>query len=165
MLAVCANPLANLFSRDLPRKRRSHSKFCRRSSKSQSPLGQDSRVTTASSTAGRCLLPQGPRIQGCFLTVATLADRPEAELTFRRHALYCSSCTAVIRDGCDGRGVSFSQLGGLIESIGHVGNIDDFMIKPIKQKSFLETGLSRYNSSRLSSSRTTVSIAEQAGSI
>jgi hypothetical protein len=50
------------------------------------------------------------------------------EVTFRLHYPQCYSFTAVIRDSCDGRGVSFSRL---VKSIGHVGKIDDFTIKPI----------------------------------
>jgi hypothetical protein len=57
----------------------------------------------------------------------------------------------VIREGYDGRGVSFSQVTQLIENIGHVGKIEDFTIKPSKQHSFLLTGFSRHTSSRLSS--------------
>jgi len=73
------------------------------------------------------------------------------EVTFRPHSTHCCSFTAVIRDGRDGRGVSFSQLAQLIESVGHVGKIDDFTIKPIEQHSFLLTGFSRHTSSPLSS--------------
>jgi hypothetical protein len=62
----------------------------------------------------------------------------------------------VVQEGCDGQGVSFSQLAQLIESIGHVGKIDDFTIKPLQQHSFLLTGFSRHTSSRLSSSGKTV---------
>jgi hypothetical protein len=56
-----------------------------------------------------------------------------------------------VRDGRNGRGVSFSQLAQLIESVGHVGRIDDFTIKPIEQHPFLLTGFSRHTSSPLSS--------------
>jgi hypothetical protein len=84
------------------------------------------------------------------------------EVTFRPHSQHCCSFTAVVRDGCDGRGVSFSQLARLIVSIGHVGKIDDFTIKPLQQYSFLLTGFSRHISSRLSSSGTTLSTAAEA---
>jgi len=70
-----------------------------------------------------------------------------AEVTFCPHSLYCCSFTAVIQDGCDRRGVSFGQLARLIESIGHVGKIDDFTIKLIEHYSFLLTGFSRHMSS------------------
>jgi hypothetical protein len=69
----------------------------------------------------------------------------------------------VIRDGCDGRGVSFGQIVGLIVSIGHIGKIDDFTIKPMEQHSFLVTGFSRHTSSSLSSDITTVLSATEAG--
>ncbi|KAG0644942.1 hypothetical protein D0Z07_9333 [Hyphodiscus hymeniophilus] len=57
----------------------------------------------------------------------------------------------VVRDGRDGRGICFSQLAQLIESVGHVGRINDFTIKTIEQHSFLLTGFSRHTSSTLSS--------------
>jgi hypothetical protein len=57
----------------------------------------------------------------------------------------------VVQDGRNGRGFSFSQLAQLIESVGHVGKIDDFTIKPIEQHSFLLTGFSQRTSSPLSS--------------
>jgi len=78
------------------------------------------------------------------------------EVTFRPHSPHCCSFTAVIRDGCEGRGVSLSQLARLIASISHVGKIDDLAIKQMEQYSFLLTGLSRLPSSRLSSSGTTM---------
>jgi hypothetical protein len=64
------------------------------------------------------------------------------EATFRPQSQHCCSFTAVTREGCDGQGVSFSQLTQLIESISHVGKIDDFTIKPLQQHSFLLTGFS-----------------------
>jgi hypothetical protein len=87
------------------------------------------------------------------------------EVTFRPHSQHCCSFTAVIREGCDGRGVSFSQVAQLIESIGHVGKIDDFTIKPLQQHSFLLTGFSRHTSSWLSSSGTILSTAAEADPI
>jgi len=85
------------------------------------------------------------------------------EVTFRPHSPHYCSFTAVIQDGCDERGVSFSQLARLIASIGHVGKIDDFAIKPIEQRSFLLTGFSRHTSSRLSSNSTIMSTTAEAG--
>jgi hypothetical protein len=85
------------------------------------------------------------------------------EVTFRPHSLYCCSFTAVIRDGCNGRGVSFGQLARLIESIGHVGKIDDFTIKPIERHSFLLTGFSRHTASQPSFGGATLSTAAEAG--
>jgi hypothetical protein len=82
------------------------------------------------------------------------------EVTFRPHSPHNSSFTAVIRDDCDGRGVSFSQVARLIESIGYVGEIDDFTIKPMEQHSFLLTGFSRHTSSKPLPGGRTVSTAE-----
>jgi hypothetical protein len=87
------------------------------------------------------------------------------EVTFRLYSQHCCSFTAVIREGCDRRGVSFSQVAQLIESIGHIGKIDDFTIKPLQQYSFLLTGFSRHTPSRLSSSGTILSTAAEAGLI
>lgn len=64
------------------------------------------------------------------------------EVTFRSHSPHCCSFTAVIRDSCVERGVSFSQVVRFIASIGYVGKIDDFTIKPVEQHSFLLTGFS-----------------------
>ncbi|KAI9857137.1 MAG: hypothetical protein M1813_008628 [Trichoglossum hirsutum] len=83
------------------------------------------------------------------------------EVTFRPHSPHCCSFTAVIRDSCDERGVSFSQLARFIESIGHAGRIGDFTIKLIEQHSFLLTGFSRHTLSHLSSGGTTVLIAAE----
>ena len=71
----------------------------------------------------------------------------------------------MVRDSCDGRGVSFSQLARLIENIGHIGKIVDFSIKPLEQHSFLLTGFSCYIASRLSSSGMTVSTAAETSPI
>jgi hypothetical protein len=87
------------------------------------------------------------------------------EVTFRPHSTRCCSFTVVVREGCDGQGVSFSQLAQLIESIGHVGKIDNFTIKPSQQHSFLLTSFSRHTSSQLSSSGTTVLTAAEAGPV
>jgi hypothetical protein len=89
------------------------------------------------------------------------------EVTFRPYSQHCCSFTAVVQDSCDKQGVSFSQLAQLIESIGHIGKIDDFTIKPLQQHQhlFLLTGFSRYTSSRLSLSRTVLSTAAEADSI
>jgi hypothetical protein len=76
---------------------------------------------------------------------------------------YTSSFTTVIRDAYNGRGVSFNQVARLIESIGHVGNIDDFTIKPMEQHSFLVTGFSRHVSSRPTFGGTTLSTTAEAG--
>jgi hypothetical protein len=72
------------------------------------------------------------------------------EVTFRPYSQHCCSFAAVIRQGYNGRGVSFSQVVQLIESIGYVGKIDDFAIKPIEQHSLLLTGFSRHTLSPLS---------------
>jgi hypothetical protein len=85
------------------------------------------------------------------------------EVMFRPHSPNCYSFSAVIRDGCDGRGVSFSQFAQLIASIGHVGKIDDSTIRPIEQYSFLVTGFSRHTPSRPSFGGTTLSTAAEVG--
>jgi hypothetical protein len=51
----------------------------------------------------------------------------------------------------------------LIASIGHMGKIDDFTIKPVEQHSFLLTGFSQHTSSRPSFGGTTLSTAAEAG--
>ena len=70
------------------------------------------------------------------------------EITFCPHSAHCYSFAVMIRDSCDGRGVSLGQLARLIESTGHVGKLDDFTIKPVAQPSYLLTGLSWHASSR-----------------
>lgn len=73
------------------------------------------------------------------------------EVTFRPHPTRRCSLHSGGPNGRDGRGISFSQVAQLIESVGHVGRIDDFTIKPIEQHSFLLTGFSRHTSSPLPS--------------
>ncbi len=126
-----------------------------------SPLDHGPRVTAVSRAKGRLplLAPSTPQtidteiLSDCYnlsrLSSNTLLTL--TEVTFRPHSTRCCSFTAVIRDGRDGRGVSFSQLAQLIESVGHVGKIDDFTIKLTEQHSFLLTGFSRHTLSRLSS--------------
>ncbi|KAI9770343.1 MAG: hypothetical protein M1839_003220 [Geoglossum umbratile] len=87
------------------------------------------------------------------------------EITFRPHYLHYWSFMAVVQDGCDGRGVSFTQLAQLIENIGHIEKIDDFLIKPLEQHSFLLTVFSCYIASRLSSSGMTMSTAAETSPI
>ncbi|KAI9046430.1 hypothetical protein LZ554_009563 [Drepanopeziza brunnea f. sp. 'monogermtubi'] len=86
------------------------------------------------------------------------------EITFRPHSAHCYFFTAVVRDRCDGRGISFGQIVGLIASIGYMGKIDDFTIKPMKKDSFLVTGFSRHTSTRLSSSGRILSTTSEADS-
>lgn len=50
-----------------------------------------------------------------------------------------------------------TTIARLIESVGHVGQIDDFPIKPLEQYSFLLTGFSRQTPCRLSSKGMTAS--------
>jgi hypothetical protein len=83
------------------------------------------------------------------------------EVTFRPHSLHCCSFTAVIRDGYDGRGVSFGKLARLIKSIGYAGKINDFTIKPIEQHSFLLTGFSRHTSSQPSAVDTEALVSQE----
>ncbi|KAF8846608.1 hypothetical protein BDZ45DRAFT_423262 [Acephala macrosclerotiorum] len=143
------------------RQHRPHSKPHRRSPKSHSPQDHGSRVTAVSSAKGRLPSPalSAPQtmdtempydysnLGGSFSDILPTLT----EVTFRPHSPGCCFFKAIIQDGCDGRGVSFSQVARLIESVGHVGKIDDFTIKPIEQHSFLLTGFSRHTSSRLSS--------------
>ena len=70
----------------------------------------------------------------------------------------------MIRDGYNGRGVSLAQLARLIANTGHVGKIDDFTIKPIKQHSYLLSGFSRHVSSRPSFGGAALSITAGVGS-
>ena len=134
------------------RQHRPHSKPYRRPPKSYSLLDEGSTVATVSSTKGQLLAPAPSTSHATNTDMSpdycNLDRSPRAvlltltEVTFRPHSLHCCSFTAVIRDGCDGRGVSFSQVSRLIEGIGHVGKIDNFTIKPIEQYSFLVTGFS-----------------------
>jgi hypothetical protein len=135
------------------RQHRPHSKLHRHFSKSYSPFYQTSRVTTVSSAEGRLPSPAPSVLQtmdtempsDCSNLSGSSSDilPTLTEVTFRPHSQYYCSFTAVVRDSCDG-GVSFSQLTRLIESIGYVGKIDDFTIKPFQQYSFLLTGFSRH---------------------
>merc|ERR1711977_561294 len=142
-----------------PRQRRPLSKPHRQYPRSHSPLNQRSRVATSSSAEGRLPSP-APSIQQSIDTTMPLNDSSLGrssratpptltEITFRPHSAYCYSFTAVVRDGCDGRGVSLAQVVQLIASTGHVGKIDDFTIKPMEQHSYLLSGFSRYTSSSI----------------
>jgi hypothetical protein len=52
-----------------------------------------------------------------------------AEATFRLYSVdYCSFIAVIYAE----QGVSFGQLSRLIASIGHVGKINDFTIKPME---------------------------------
>jgi len=153
------------------RKRRAHSKSHRHSLKTHPPLDQGSRVTAASSAEGQLPSPAPSAPHATDTDMWPDYCNPSSrdvlptltEVTFRPHSTHCCSFTAVIRDSCDGRGVSFGQFARLIESIGHVGKIDDFTIKPIEQHSFLVTGFSRYTPSQPSFGGATMSTAAEAG--
>ncbi|MCJ1357476.1 MAG: hypothetical protein MMC33_007472 [Icmadophila ericetorum] len=156
-----------------PRQRRPLSEPYRQYPKSHSPLGQRSRVATSSSAKGRLPSP-APSMPQSIDTTMPLNDSslgrssratPPAltEITFRPYSAHCYSFTAVVRDGCDGRGVSLAQVVRLIASTGHVGKIDDFTIKPMEQQSYLLSGFSWHASSRLSSSGTALSTTAEAG--
>jgi hypothetical protein len=141
--------------------RRPHAKLRQHSPKSYSPLDHGSRVTAVSSARDRLPSPAPSTPQTIDTEIPSDCDNlgrsssdilpTLTEVTFRPHSTRYCSFTAVVRDGRDGRGISFSQLAQLIESVGHVGRIDDFTIKPIEQHSFLLTGFSRHTSSPLSS--------------
>jgi hypothetical protein len=139
-----------------------------------SPPGQASRVTAVSSAEGRLPspAPSAPQIMDTEMpsdrsnTGGSSSDLPVlTEVTFRPYSQHCCSFTAVVREGCDGQGVSFSQLTQLIESISHVRKIDDFTIKPLQQHSFLLTGFSRHTSPRLSSSGTIILTVAEANRV
>jgi hypothetical protein len=155
------------------RQRRPHSNPHGRSPKSHSLLDQGSTVAPVSSADGR--LPSPPLAAPhaadkdmspdcCNLDQSSGVALPTlTEVTFRPHSPHCCFFTAVIRDGCAERGVSFNQVVRLIAGIGHVGKVDDFTIKPLEQHSFLVTGFSRHTPSRPSSGGTAVSTAAEAG--
>jgi len=156
------------------RQQRPNSKPRRRAPKSHSLLDHGSRVTAGSSTEVQLPSPPAPSAphatntdmsSDCHNLGRSSSDilPTLTEVTFRPHSPHCYSFTAIIQDGCDERGVSFSQVAQLIESISHVGKVDDFTIKPIEQHSFLLTGFSRHTSSRPSFSSTTLSTAAEAG--
>jgi hypothetical protein len=141
--------------------------------KLHSPPDQVSRVAEGSSGEGRLPSPAPSAPQTMDTETPPNYSNPGrsssnflptlTEVTFRLYSQHCCSFTTVIREGYDGRGVSFSQVAQLIESIGHVGKIDDFTIKPLQQHSFLLTSFSRHTPSRLSSSGTNMSTAAGAG--
>ncbi|KAI9775082.1 MAG: hypothetical protein M1839_001474 [Geoglossum umbratile] len=139
--------------------------------RSHSLLDQGSRVAAGSSAEGQLPSPAPSAPQATDTDMSPDCYNPSSrdvlpmltEVTFRPHSLYCCSFTAVIQDGCDRRGVSFGQLAQLIESIGHVGKIDDFTIKPIEHHSFLLTGFSRHTSSQPSFGGATLSTAAEVG--
>ncbi|KAI9764343.1 MAG: hypothetical protein M1839_005960 [Geoglossum umbratile] len=155
--------------------RRPRPKSYRHSPKSHSLYYQGSRVTAVSSPKGRLPSPAPPALQvidaempsDCYNLGQSSRDvlPTLVEVTFRPHSPHYCSFTAVVQDSCDGRGVSFSQLARLVKDIGHIGKIDDFLIKPLQQNSFLLTGFSCYIASRLSSSGITVSTAAETSPI
>jgi hypothetical protein len=144
---------------------RQRSKPYRSSPKSHSPPDQASKVAVVLIPKARCSTPNatGTDVPPDYgnLDRSSRAVLPTlAEATFRPHSADCCSFTAVIHAE---QGVSFSQLSRLIASIGHVGKIDDFTIKPMEQHSFLVAGFSRSTPSRLSSGGKAVSTAAGAG--
>ncbi|KAF8847268.1 hypothetical protein BDZ45DRAFT_343497 [Acephala macrosclerotiorum] len=143
--------------------------------KSHSSPDQGSRVAVASSGEGQfpSPVPSAPQTmdtempRDCSNLGGSSGDLLSTltEVTFRPYSQHCCSFSAVVQDGYDEQGVSFSQLAQLIKSIGHVGKINDFKIKPLQQHSFLVTGFSRYTSSQLSSSGMILSTAAEANLI
>jgi hypothetical protein len=83
------------------------------------------------------------------------------EVTLRTHSPHHYLFVPVVRDNRD-KPSSFSQLGKLIEDVGHAGKIDDYTINPLKQNLFLLTGFSLRISCRLSQSGTTAETAVEA---
>jgi hypothetical protein len=133
-----------------------------RAPKSHSPLDLASRVATVPSPEARPSVPHATDTDMspdcCNLDRSSGASLPTlTEVTFRPHSSHYCSFTAVIRDGCAERGVSFSQVVRLIASTGHVGKIVDFTIKPMEQHSYLLTGFSRHASSQPTFGGTTLS--------
>jgi len=85
-----------------------------RAPKSHSPLDLASRIATVPSPQARPSAPHATDTDMspdcCNLDRSSGAALPTlTEVTFRPHSHYCSF-TAVIRDGCAERGVSFSQV-------------------------------------------------------
>jgi hypothetical protein len=154
---------------------RPRAKFFRRTPKSPSVLDQASRVAIESSTENRLPSPALSAPQAIDSEMPSdCSDLGGSsgnilptlvEVTFRPQTPHCCSFTAIIRDGCDRRGVSFGQLAQLIRGTSHVGRIDDFTIQPIEQHAFLVTGFSRQDLPRLSSSKTDLSTAVEVSSI
>jgi hypothetical protein len=159
------NPIYKKHKRHLEqrstRQHTQHAKLRQYSPKSYSPLNYSSRVTAVSSAKGRLPSPAPSTPQtidteipsDCY-NLGRLSNNILSTLTkvtFRPHSTRCCSFIVVVRDGRDERGVSFSQLAQLIESVGYVKKIDNFTIKPIEQHSFLLTGFSRHTSSRFPS--------------
>jgi hypothetical protein len=135
------------------RQHRPHSKLYRHLPKSHSPPDQGLRVAVGSSGEGRLPSPAPSAPQTIDTETPPNYSNPGGsssnflptltEVTFRPHSPHCYSFTIVIREGYNRRGVSFSQVVRLIASIGHIGKIVDFTIKPLQQHSFLLTGFSR----------------------
>lgn len=152
------------------RHRKHCSKFYQHLPKSHSVLGQGSGVAAGSCVEGPLPspAPSAPKAMDKVMSSDCIDISRSSrnilptliEVTFRPQSPDCCSFTAVIPDGCDGRGVSFGRLARLVESTSHVGKIGDFTIQPIKQHSFLVTGFSRHASPRLSSGITLANAAK-----
>jgi hypothetical protein len=71
------------------------------------------------------------------------------EITFRLWSPRSWAFTAVVRDGCDGNGVSLAQLTQLIKGKGYAGEPDIFTIKPLQEESLLLTGICHYPAPQL----------------
>jgi hypothetical protein len=113
------------------------SKPYKRSSKSHPPPDQASRVAAVPSPQARPSVLYATDTymspDCCNLDRSSRAALPTlTEVTFRPYSPHCCSFTAVIRDGGAERGVSFGQVARLIASIGHIGKIADFSIKPME---------------------------------
>ncbi|KAI9772983.1 MAG: hypothetical protein M1840_008865 [Geoglossum simile] len=124
--------------------------------KSYSLLDQGSRVAAGSSAKGQLPSPAPSVPQATDTDMSPDYCNPSprnvllilTEVTFHPYSLYC---------------YSFTTLAQLIESIGHVGKIDDFTIKLIEHHSFLLTGFSWYTLSQPSFSRATLLTTTEAG--
>lgn len=146
-----------LLQQSPPRQRRPLSKPRRQYPKPHSALNQRSRVAMSSSVEGRLpspapSMPQSidtrmPLNDSSFGRLSRATPPTLTEITFRPHSAHYYSFTAVVRDGCDGRGVSLAQVVQLIASTGHAGKIDDFTIKSMEQHVYLLSSFSQYTSS------------------
>lgn len=169
-MAQHTRSVSPIFSRALPAIVKHCSKFYQHLPKSHSVLGQGSGVAAGSCVEGPLPspAPSAPKAMDKEMSSDCIDISRSSrnilptliEVTFRPQSPDCCSFTAVIPDGCDGRGVSFGRLARLVESTSHVGKIGDFTIQPIKQHSFLVTGFSRHASPRLSSGITLANAAK-----
>jgi hypothetical protein len=118
----------------LRHKHRVDSSFNRHFPNSQPRFDQSSGIPAASGVIAELPSPS-PSTSGNIISELThdgfsgVVQPTLIEITFCPHSSRYSSFSAVIREGCEGQGVSFSQLTRFFESIGHCGQIVDFTFK------------------------------------